>query len=155
MLTHLLTFSIVNRSNHPIYIFDTRFYLYEKKSPELRKLFRNSDTGTQVYLDAKGHVYDEPLERDKLHKISIEAYEIYSNYFFKAKQVGALKIELVDMDGKKYKKKIGLNHLEHDENKKNRETAYCYPLRFYKHEEKMRKLKKKELKKKKGPPETN
>lgn len=148
ILSHFLTFSIVNRSNHPIYIFDTRFYLYEKKHSGLAKRLRKKTTGTQVYFNAEGHVYDESLERDKVYKISIEAYDIFSHYSFKGRQVKALAIELIDMDGNKYKKKIRLNQLEHDENRKFRTTAYCYPIRFHKHEEKMRKIKKKELKKK-------
>ena len=147
MLTHFLTFSIVNRSTHPVYIFDTRFYLYEKKYSRFGQRLRRSPPRTPVYLTAEGHLYYKSLERDKVYKISIEAYEIFSNYSFKGRQVEALRIELIDMDGKTYTKKISLNQLEHEENKKFRTTAFCYPARFHKHEAKMRRIRKKELKK--------
>jgi|GEM_PF-7028607 len=144
ILTHFLIFSIVNIGSSTVHIYDTRFYLYEKRKKWSLFKFWNTllPEKKQVYFSTTvGHLCDEPLEIDKVNKMTIEAYEIFSNYFMKGKQVNAVKVELIDMDGRKFKKKVLLGQHEHDESR-DRFKIFCFPLKFYKYEDKMRKKKK-------------
>lgn len=148
MITHHLVFSIINKRNRPLHIFNTRFYLYplikRKFNFSFFKIFTNGRVDAS--LDAEGHLYDCRLEVDKTYKIEIEAFEIYSYYTLRKQGVRAIKIELVDLDGKKYKRKVKLNQLEHDESNALKAKEYCFPAKYYKYEDKIRRQKRKELK---------
>lgn len=109
---------------------------------------RITGKGLQVYFSStEGHLYDQSLDPEKPYKVSLEAYEVYSHYELKRDTIRAIKIELIDMDAKKHRRKIYLNQLDHDENKRVSPKEYCYPARFYKSEDKIKKQRRKELRK--------
>jgi len=144
MIIHYLVFSVINKSNKPLHIFDTKFYLY----PLIKRKFRFSKSiggrGIQAnFGSTEGHLYNDTLDADKPYKIQIEAYDLYSYYLLKKQTVRAIMIELLDLDGKKYKQKVFLNQLGHDENNRLSPKEYCFPTRFYKYEDKIRKQKRK------------
>lgn len=144
MIIHFIKFDIINKSNRPLHIFDTKFYLYPKAPVVLwYNLFnRIKHNGIREYFGSiQGHLYNESPLIDIPYQIRLEAYEVYSYYSKLKKEVKAIKIELIDMDGKKYHKKVYLNQLEHDQNNRLSPKEYCFPKRFYKHEDKIRKQK--------------
>ncbi len=151
ILMHLLTFLVINKSSRPVPIYDTQFYLQYPFTPKWRYPFGKKHSALErvSFGSTEGHLYDQSIIPDKAYKIRLEAYEVYNNGLgSKAVTIpSAIAIELIDLDGKAYRKTFRLNQLNHEDNAKLKPKEFCFPSYYFKEEGKMRKERQKQKRK--------
>lgn len=124
-LKYFVKFTIINPSSSKIHISDTKFYTYLKPKHAFfyRAIIKHTYFGTTV-----GHLFSEAISQDETKVIEIEATEIFRDFtLIKIAPIVALKIVLVDVEGKKYSKKIKLALLKKKDGFHREENVFSYP----------------------------